>query len=45
MLAPLADRARDAGIRLPLWTSSNVAGGEERNADVFDRYRARVPDL
>lgn len=45
LLARLADRAKESGIELPLWTSANVEGGERRNADLFARYRSRIPVL
>ncbi len=45
LLARLADRAQAAGVRLPLWTSANVEGGQARNAELFARYRTRVPGL
>jgi uncharacterized phosphosugar-binding protein len=45
LLTRLIDRARRAGIELPVWTSSNVAGGEERNAGLFARFGPRVPTL
>jgi len=45
LLARLADRAGVLGIELPIWTSSNVAGGEERNQALFDRYGRRVTSL
>ncbi|MEX2555000.1 MAG: sugar isomerase domain-containing protein [Actinomycetota bacterium] len=45
LLARIADRAADKGIRLPLWTSSNVEGGAERNAVLMSDYRKRVPLL
>jgi uncharacterized phosphosugar-binding protein len=30
---------------LPLWVSANLPGGDERNADLLERYSARVPAL
>jgi uncharacterized phosphosugar-binding protein len=45
LLARLFDLAEREGGRLPLWTSSNVAGGDERNAELLDRYAARIPAL
>ncbi|HJT38313.1 MAG TPA: sugar isomerase domain-containing protein [Actinomycetota bacterium] len=45
LLARVADRAAAKGIELPIWTSSNVEGGAERNAVLFDAYRKRVPLL
>ncbi|HEY0541095.1 MAG TPA: sugar isomerase domain-containing protein [Actinoallomurus sp.] len=40
LLARMADRAE-----LPLWVSANVPGGDERNAELLERYSARVPAL
>jgi uncharacterized phosphosugar-binding protein len=40
LLARMADRAE-----LPLWASANVPGGDERNADLLERYSVRVPTL
>jgi len=45
ILAHLAERARQDGVDLPLWTSANVPGGDERNAALLDRYRPRIPLL
>jgi uncharacterized phosphosugar-binding protein len=45
LLTRLIDRAQAAGVTLPIWTSSNVAGGEERNAALFARFGPRVPTL
>lgn len=45
LLARVADGAAGRGIRLPIWTSSNVAGGAERNAELFARFRQRVQTL
>lgn len=45
LLARLADMAVDRGVRLPIFTSSNVAGGAERNAELFRHYRERVHTL
>jgi uncharacterized phosphosugar-binding protein len=42
LLARLVDRAAAEGIELPLWTSANTPGGDERNAALFARYRHRV---
>lgn len=39
LLVRLADIAHAAGTELPIWTSSNVEGGAERNAELFARYR------
>lgn len=40
LLARMADRAE-----LPLWASANVPGGDERNAELLERYSSRVPVL
>lgn len=45
VLVRAAERAQQAGVDLPLWTSANVAGGDERNADLLSRYRPRIPLL
>ncbi len=45
LLSRLADRALERRLRLPVWASSNVAGGSEQNAVLFDRYAYRVPEL
>lgn len=45
ILTRVADRAAGKGIRLPLWTSSNVEGGAERNAQLKAAYRRRIPLL
>lgn len=45
LLTRLADLARAEGVRLPVWTSSNVEGGAERNRSLFAAYQPRVPTL
>lgn len=45
LLTRLIDRANEAGVDLPIWTSSNVEGGEARNAALFARFGPRVPAL
>jgi uncharacterized phosphosugar-binding protein len=40
LLARMAD-----GADLPLWSSANVPGGDERNAALLERYSDRVPAL
>lgn len=45
LLTRLADLAAAAGVRLPIFTSSNVAGGAERNIELFKQYRPRVRSL
>ena len=45
LLARLAEAAARDGVRLPLWTSANVEGGDERNAALLAQYRPRIPLL
>lgn len=45
LLAALSHRADAAGVRLPLWQSSNIPGGDEANAAHFTRYRPAAPML
>jgi uncharacterized phosphosugar-binding protein len=45
LLARLAETAAEEGVALPVWTSANVPGGDERNAALMERYRRRVPLL
>ncbi len=45
ILARVAELARHDGVDVPLWTSANVPGGDERNADLLARYRPRIPLL
>lgn len=45
VLAAVADRAAAAGVELPLWRSSNVAGGDKANAALLRRLRVRIPAL
>lgn len=45
LLARLADRARSEGLRLPVWTSSNVEGGADRNRELFVTYQPKIPTL
>jgi uncharacterized phosphosugar-binding protein len=45
LLTRLADLAAECGTALPIFTSSNVEGGAERNAELFKRYRERVHTL
>jgi uncharacterized phosphosugar-binding protein len=45
LLTRLAELASAAGERLPMWVSSNVEGGREKNRDLLARYRARVQAL
>jgi uncharacterized phosphosugar-binding protein len=45
LLARLVDLARDAGVPLPLWRSSNVEGGDAANAALLAQYQKRVPSL
>lgn len=45
LLVALSRRADAAGVRLPLWQSSNIPGGDEANATHFSRYRPAAPML
>jgi uncharacterized phosphosugar-binding protein len=45
LLAELATAAASAGVRLPLWTSANTEGGDERNAELAARFRSRIAAL
>ncbi|PRX44705.1 putative phosphosugar-binding protein [Prauserella shujinwangii] len=45
LLAELTDLATARGTKLPLWTSSNVPGGDEHNAELMARYGDRIPEL
>ncbi|GAA1237605.1 SIS domain-containing protein [Prauserella halophila] len=45
VLAELHRQADQRGSVLPLWTSANVSGGDERNAELFARYSDRIPEL
>jgi uncharacterized phosphosugar-binding protein len=45
VLAELDDLATVEGLELPLWTSSNVPGGDDRNAGLLARYAHRIPEL
>jgi len=45
LLAGLATAADREGLRLPLWTSANTEGGDERNADLIASYHPRVTGM
>jgi uncharacterized phosphosugar-binding protein len=45
VLARLLDKATASGVNVPLWRSSNVPGGDEANAQHFERYSSRIPPL
>jgi uncharacterized phosphosugar-binding protein len=45
LLAELDRLAIARGITLPVWTSSNVPGGDERNASLMHAYGDRIPEL
>ncbi|MDQ0380867.1 sugar isomerase domain-containing protein [Amycolatopsis thermophila] len=45
VLAHVFRAAREAGVEVPLWRSSNVEGGDAANAALLDHYRPRVPAL
>ena len=44
LLTRLVERAR-GGPALPIWTSANVEGAEERSRDLFERFQRRIPHL
>lgn len=45
LLARVAELAGPNAGELPIWTSANVVGGEERNRALLERYRKRIPYL
>jgi uncharacterized phosphosugar-binding protein len=45
LLARLGEAAAEEDVDLPVWTSANVPGGDERNAALMERYRRRIPIL
>jgi uncharacterized phosphosugar-binding protein len=45
LLTRLADLADAKGVRLPIFTSSNVDGGAERNGELVKHFRGRVHAL
>lgn len=45
VLVELDRLATARGVTLPVWTSANVPGGDERNAELMARYGDRVPEL
>lgn len=45
LLTRLADLAATRGTTLPIFTSSNMDGGAERNAELAKQYRERIPTL
>jgi uncharacterized phosphosugar-binding protein len=45
LLVRLADLGRERAVRVPVWTSGNVAGGADRNAELLAGYAGRVPTL
>jgi hypothetical protein len=45
LLTRLADMAATKSVSLPIFTSSNVAGGAERNTELIKHYRAKVHAL
>ncbi len=45
LLIRLAKRAKEQALELPIWVSSNVEGGDERNRALFTRYGPRIPAL
>lgn len=45
LLAELTELAGRHDVELPLWTSANLPGGDEHNAELMARYANRVPEL
>ncbi|GAB3562971.1 SIS domain-containing protein [Amycolatopsis endophytica] len=45
VLAHVFTAAREQGVEVPLWRSSNVEGGDAANASLLEHYRPRVPAL
>lgn len=45
LLVRLADRAAAMGVGLPVWTSANVPGGDERSEKVWARFVDRIHAL
>lgn len=45
LLVAVIDKAGAAGTAVPLWRSSNVAGGDDANADLLAHYTPRIPEL
>lgn len=45
VLATVIDSCAREGVTPPLWRSSNVAGGDESNAELLARLRPRIPAL
>jgi uncharacterized phosphosugar-binding protein len=45
ILVTFSELARRAALEMPIWMSSNVAGGDEANARLLARYGERVPAL
>ncbi|HEX7098489.1 MAG TPA: sugar isomerase domain-containing protein [Acidimicrobiia bacterium] len=45
ILVGVSELAEKHGTTLPVWASANVSGGEERNVELRERYRGRIPGL
>lgn len=45
LLTEIDRLAAGRDIMLPVWTSANVPGGDERNAELMARYGERIPEL
>ncbi|AXB41989.1 sugar isomerase domain-containing protein [Amycolatopsis albispora] len=45
VLTAVLEQAAAEGVEVPLWRSSNVDGGDEANAALFEKYQPRVPML
>jgi uncharacterized phosphosugar-binding protein len=45
VLATVVELAAAQDVAVPLWRSSNTAGGDEANAALLARYTPRIPAL
>ena len=45
LLVTVIDKAEAAGVSVPLWRSSNVAGGDDANESLLAHYTPRIPEL
>jgi uncharacterized phosphosugar-binding protein len=45
LLVALIDKAKAAGVDVPLWRSSNVPGGDDANESLLAHYTPRIPEL
>jgi uncharacterized phosphosugar-binding protein len=45
LLVAVIDKAKAAGVDVPLWRSSNVPGGDNANESLLAHYTPRIPEL